>query len=195
MRLKHLFLLFAVTASVRATTVEPPTFPDLVGDADSIYQGRVKSVESRRVERAEGSIIKTYVTLVVDQALKGSEQSEVILEFLGGTVGDETLSVSGMPKFVVGGEEILFVQKNGRQFCPLVAMMHGRYRVERDATGRRYVARENRAPLLDEGEVALPMKESVSPTAGNRARALSPAAFAERITSEKRRASIRPSQK
>ena len=190
------FLLLCTLAllapALRATTVVPPSFPELVGGADAIYRGRVTSVESRRVERADhaGMVIKTFVTVAVDKVLKGAQRSEVVLEFLGGTVGDEMLRVQGMPTFTVGAQDYLFVQKNGLQFCPLVAVMHGRYRVLRDAAqSREFVARDNRVPLTDVAEVGLPMTElpaavQAATAESTVARALTPAAFEAHILSE-----------
>ena len=176
----------------RATSVIPPSFPELVSEADAIYRGRVSAVQAKRVERPDGngSVIKTFVTFAIEKALKGAAQPEVVLEFLGGVLGDERLEVSGMPKFALGDREILFVQKNGVQFCPLVALMHGRYRVLRDeSAGRDYVARDNGAPLTDTAEVELPMAQLPAQIAGAsvsaaRARALAPAAFEASITAE-----------
>ncbi len=187
MRFRHFFLLLALAAGVRATTVEPPSFPELVAEADAIYRGHVVAVQARRVEGAGGaSVIKTFVTFAVEKTLKGAAQSEVVLQFLGGTVGDDTLEVDGVPQFSAGQREILFVQKNGTQFCPLVRVAHGRYRVETEAaTGRDYVARENHAPLADTSEVQLPL--SAAPVASLRptpAQGLSPAAFEASIASE-----------
>jgi hypothetical protein len=179
----------------RGTTVVPPSFSDLVGKADAIYRGRVTAVEARKVERtdAAGEVIKTFVTVAVERVLKGAEKSEVVLEFLGGTVGDEKLAVAGMPKFKVGQREIVFVQKNGVQFCPLVAMMHGRYHVARDeAAGREFITRDNGVPLTDVAEVELPMHEipaqiRAAASATATAAALSPAAFEASIASQVRR--------
>jgi hypothetical protein len=190
MQFRHLLLLLAVAAGVRATTVEPPTFSQLVAEADSIYRGHVTAVEARRVEGSSGAaVIKTFVTFAIDKAIKGTEQPEVVLQFLGGTVGEDTLEVSGMPHFNVGDREILFVQKNGTQFCPLVRIMHGRYRLQHEAAnGRDYVARENRAPLNDVSDVQLPLNDNALPLAAARAkdtsRALSPEDFETRIASE-----------
>jgi hypothetical protein len=189
MRFRHLYLLLALAAFARATTVEPPSFPELVAEADSIYRGQVKSVEAHHVAAPGGeSVIKTFVTFTVEHTLKGAAQAEVVLQFLGGTVGDDSLEVGGVPQFRVGQREILFVQKNGAQFCPLVRIMHGRYRIETEAaTGRDFVARENRAPLADVSEVQLPMTEA--PVAALRrtpAQGLSPAAFEASIASEVR---------
>jgi hypothetical protein len=199
MRMRPLSKFFLVLAGIlsfaRATTVVPPSFAELVREADAIYRGRVTAVESRRVERSDapGGVIKTFVTVAIERVLKGAEKTEVTLEFLGGTVGDESMSVSGMPKFVVGSREIVFVQKNGVQFCPLVALMHGRYRVLKDeATAREHVARDNGLLLTDAAEVQQPMQylpDSVraASAATHRERALTPEAFEASITAEVKR--------
>jgi hypothetical protein len=189
------FLLLALLPVARATSVIPPTFPELVSESDAIYRGRVTAVQARRVERADGqgSVIKTFVTFAVERVLKGTEQREVTLEFLGGTVGDESMTVAGMPKFNLGAREIVFVQKNGIQFCPLVALAHGRYRVLRDeATGREHIARDNGLPLTNVAEVELPVTTlpdavRAASAASASARALTPDAFEASITSEVQR--------
>lgn len=181
-------LLTAAAPGLRATSVVPPHFPELVAEADAIYRGRVTDIEPRRVARGAGSVIKTFVTFAIERTLKGPEQPAITLEFLGGTIGDESLAVSGMPKFALGERGFVFVQKNGQQFCPIVRLGHGSYRIEHDPAGARdYVARANRAPLHDVAEVALPLAENVLPAARNVSRALSPAAFEASIVSEVRR--------
>ncbi|HEY1110351.1 MAG TPA: hypothetical protein VGE76_17000 [Opitutaceae bacterium] len=179
-------LLLALPA--HATTVVPPSFSDLVSKADAIHRGTVTAVDARRVATPDGSgsFIMTYVTVAIERTLKGAAAKELTLEFVGGTVGEKRMIVKGMPTFAVGDREFFFVQKNGVQFCPLVAMMHGRYRVLRDeAAAREFVARDNRSPLTDTSEVGLPMAElPASVRAANTARALTPAAFESGITAE-----------
>ncbi len=197
-----LFCALAISApALRATTVVPPSFSELVEKAEAIYRGKVTAIESRYVDRPDGSrVIKTFVTVAIDKVLKGAAQSAVTLEFLGGRVGEDSLLVTGMPKFTVGAEDFFFVQQNGRQFCPLVAVMHGRYRVLRDATeGRDYIARDNRAPLTDLAEVGLPMTElpaqvRAATAAAATARALTPAAFEAGVASEVQRTILRARQ-
>jgi hypothetical protein len=199
-RLSSLVLLLALAPAAHATSVVPPSFPELVAEADAIYRGRVTSIKARRVDvpAPTGSVIKTFVTFEVERVLKGPEQAEVTLEFLGGTVGDETITVSGMPKFNLGGREIIFVQKNGIQFCPLVALMHGRYRVLRDAaTAREIVARDNGVPLTNISEVELPIDGIPAPVRAASAasaaeRALTTDAFEASISSEVGSSSPRP---
>lgn len=195
MRFRAIFpLLLAVVPLARATSVVPPSFPDLVAKAEAVYRGEVKAIEPRRVAGRDGqSIIKTFVTVAVERTLKGPEKAEVVLEFLGGTLGDEVLEVTGMPKFNLGQREYVFVQKNGVQFCPLVAVMHGRYRLLRDETaGREFVARDNGTPLTDVAEVELPMSDLPAPVrAAAVDRALTPAAFEAQIVSEVQRPTLR----
>ena len=174
-------LLFLTVLVARATSVQAPEFPELVSGADAIYRGHVVSVESRRIDRPGGPVIRTYVTFVVERTLKGDERAEVVLDFLGGTVGDVTLEVSDVPQFKIGDHDYVFVQGNGRQFCPLVAVMHGRYRIVHDAVANRdFVTRENRLPLNDVRDVAQPMADHAL-TAADTSRALSPATFEVQI--------------
>ena len=190
-----LVALAVLTPALRATSVVPPSFGELVDGADAIYRGTVTAVEARRVERPDGAgaMIKTFVTVAIERTIKGPEKKDVTLEFLGGTVGDESLVVTGMPKFAVGDREFVFVQKNGVQFCPLVAVMHGRYRVLRDhAAARDFIARDNGAPLTDTAEIALPMTElpatvRSAQAAGAIQRALTPSAFESKISAEVQR--------
>lgn len=190
MHLRAVLFFLGLAALARATSVEPPTFPELVAGADAVYRGRVTAVQSQRATSPAGaSIIKTYVTFAIDRALKGTTQTEIVLEFLGGRVGDDVMTVSGVPQFVIGDREFLFVQGNQRQFCPLVAVMHGRYRIATDtATGREFVARNNGAPLTDVAEVVRPMSEHrvAASAPADKARALTPAAFETAISAEVR---------
>ncbi len=186
----------------QATSVVPPSFPELVAEAEAIYLGTVTSSEARRVTQPDGhNVIKTFVTFAVNRVLKGATQSAVVLEFLGGTVGEESLEVTGMPTFAVGQREFVFVQKNGTQLCPLVGMMHGRYRVLRDLDGARdYVARDNGAPLTDTAEVELPMtcvpaQLRTARAANATADALTPAAFESQVRAEVSSAATTPGQK
>jgi hypothetical protein len=180
-------------SSAHATTVVPPSFAELVAQSESIVRGRVTNVRAARVESPHGSVIKTYVTVAVLKQLKGTPARELTLELLGGELADDALRVEGMPQFAVGRVEILFISGNGVRFSPLVAMMHGRYRVLTDpATSREYIARNDGVPLESEHEVQLPQTGNVlEQRLKSAAVALTPAAFEQRITTEiSRRAAL-----
>ena len=135
-------------SALHGTTVIPPTFDELVSQAQVIFQGVVTDVRSQWVgEGAQRSIV-SYVTFKVEDAMKGNPGSTYTMRMLGGTVGDQTMDVTDTPKFKVGNRDILFVENNGSQFVPLVGIMHGRFRVEREqASGREVVVTNGGEPL------------------------------------------------
>src|SRR5437588_4267755 len=127
-----LVLIGVAFVSANATTVIPPTFEQLVGQAEIIFQGTVTDVRS--VWEGEGAQrhIDTYITFQIDNSLKGNPGRSYTIRVLGGTVGEDTMEVTCAPKFQVGDKQILFVEHNGQQFVPLVGIMHGQLRIERD---------------------------------------------------------------
>src|SRR5436190_14951832 len=142
-------IILAIGCSALATTVIPPSFDELVSRAEMIFQGSVTGVRSEWTGEGAQRHIMSYVTLKVEDAIKGNPGSTVTLQMLGGTVGAETMQVSDAPKFKVGDRDILFVENNGTQFIPLVGIMHGRFRVKKDETGRDAVFTNEGSPVSD----------------------------------------------
>lgn len=175
---------FIFAAGVTAMSVVPPTFPELVAEAETIVRGTVTEVRTEEFDSPQGRGVRTLVTLQVERTLKGTPGATLTLSVLGGTVGRRTLGIAGMPQFQVGQREIVFVAENGRVFCPLIGIGHGRYHLRADAaTGREYVARDNGVPLASTDEVVMPLANSAplarlkSPASG-----LAPAAFEASIS-------------
>ena len=129
-----------------ATTVIPPSFDDLVGRAEMIFQGTVTDVRSEWTGEGAQRHITSYVTVKVEETIKGNPGASVTLQML---VGAETMEVADAPKFKVGDRDILFVENNGTQFIPLVGIMHGRFRVKKDEAGRDAVFTNEGSPLSD----------------------------------------------
>ena len=151
-RLLAAFLCLAVAA--RAMIVVPPTFSELVAEAETVVRGVVTEQRSEEFDSPQGRGIRTLVTLRVERVLKGKPTETITLTLLGGTVGRRTLRIDGMPTFRVGDRQLVFVAGNGRVFCPVVASGHGRFHVQRDATtGREFVARDNGRPLMSKEEI------------------------------------------
>ena len=185
------FLL--VGAATRATTVIPPDFAQLVNESDFVVRTVVKSVTaSFQPTLSGGQKIITRVELEVREVIMGTPSQPLVLEMLGGRVGNRVMRVEGAPELKVGDEDILFVRDNGKSFYTLVAMMHGRYPIVKEAgTGREYIARSNRMPLRAASEVALPMTDSGAAKTrlpmASPVEALSPGDFARQI-----RAAVNP---
>ncbi len=160
-------VLALAVSTVTATTVVPPTFQQLVAQAEFIVRAEVRSLRCEETTYQGHPVIHTYVRIAVRKSLKGNAPATMELRLLGGTVGDRTLEVPGVPKFVPGEQCLLFIENNGRQFCPLVAIMYGRYRVERRVTdGVEIVRRDNGAPLRAVQDVNVPLGESRSHFSG-----------------------------
>lgn len=153
MKIVRSFLLtvcFLAAISASATTVIPPTFDELVGRAELIFEGTVKDVRAQWVGEGSQRHIMTYVTFDVAENVKGQAPQTYTLQMLGGTVGDMTMEVTDTPKFAPGDRDILFVENNGRQFVPLVGIMHGRFHIARDAqTGNEILADDHGDVLRD----------------------------------------------
>lgn len=156
-----LVVLSFCAAALQATTVLPPSFDELVAGADQIVRGQVVEVKMERQSSKPGQppVVVTKVKVAVERTLAGDEQETVELVFLGGEVADEKLTVIGQPQFLVGDREILFVQGNGIQMSPLVAMGHGRYMLV-DEAGEERVVRNDGAPLLATASVSKPLPHS-----------------------------------
>lgn len=175
--------------TVPATTVKPPTFAQLVNESDYIVRAVVKSVTSEWLGTKEDGRIHTRVELDVREVIAGAPPQPLVLEMLGGKIGDMEMVIQGAPKFQVGQEDILFIQGNGRNIFPLLGIMHGRYPIQKDAgTGREYMTRSNHVPLQDPAEVALPMAEGSAAEMQRRmktpALALTPAQLIQRVKAE-----------
>ena len=175
--------LFLTALSARATTVIPPTFDQLVSDAEFIFQSNVTGVRSQWIGEGGQRQIVTYVTFKVEDAVKGSPGASYTIRMLGGTVGDITMAISDAPKFQVGDRDILFVENNGTQFIPLVGIMHGRFHIERDQSGQEVVTTNEGEPVKDVAQFG---KEGTASPAGAN---LTPAGFKAAIQAKLQSAS------
>ncbi|HSH38605.1 MAG TPA: hypothetical protein VK993_07450 [Chthoniobacterales bacterium] len=142
------FAFFALT-NAEATTVIPPSFDELVDQAQLIFQGTVSDTQSQWAGEGASRRIVTYVTFNVEEAIKGEPGATYTLRMLGGTVDGQTMEVTDSPKFKVGDRDIVFVENNGSQFIPLVGIMHGRYRVQQDKAGKDVVTTNSGHALTD----------------------------------------------
>ena len=164
-----LFLSFNVA---KATTVIPPTFDQLVTQAEIIFQGNVTDVKCQWVgEGAERQIV-SYVTFKVEDALKGNPGQSYTIRMFGGTVDGESMGIADAPKFNIGDKDILFVENNGSQVVPLVGIMHGRFHVKRDQAGQEVVTNNEDEPVknvarLGKGEETPPSATEANLTAAD----------------------------
>ena len=162
---RSLFVLacLAVTLpAVRATTVIPPTFDQLVNQAELIFQGTVTDLRPQWMGEGAERHIVTFVTFRIDDPLKGALSENYTIRMFGGTLDGQTMEVTDCPRFKIGDRDILFVEHNGAQFVPLVGIMHGRFRIQNASEGRETVTKDNGAPVSDPAKLGLDERAAVT---------------------------------
>jgi hypothetical protein len=181
-RLVVALALASLAPVLHATSVIQPTFNELVGTADYVVRAVVTSTESswREDSQQPGErYIGSRIALDVREVIQGTPPSPLVLEVVGGRVGDEELVIDGTPKLVPGREYILFIRGNGRVFFPVVGLAYGTFPIRRDTkTGRSEVHRANGQPLYSTQDLA-PGTASTARSAT--ARPMTPDSFRNRI--------------
>lgn len=173
--------LLLAPLSTWATTVIQPTFGEMVASADYIVRAEVISVTSSwrdNPSKPGERYIGSKIALAVREVIKGTPPQPLVLDTVGGRVGDDELVIDGAPKLAAGDECILFVRGNGQTIFPIVGLMHGYFPVYRDTVTRRAsVLRFNGQPLRSEQEL-----EPGAPAVANaKTPALTPEVFRDRI--------------
>ena len=173
---KRLGWLFGALAAVwlaarpaEASVVQALGLDDLVEEADRILLGRV--VFSESFQRSNG-MIGTWHRIEVERNVRGgsADDGEVIIETLGGQLGDIAMRVEGEPSFSVGERVIVFGREAGSlQALRPIGMGQGvmRVRVEegiemvRQSRQGMMLMRRNADGRLEKSLGALPRKETL----------------------------------
>lgn len=101
-----------VASPADASIVQGLELPELVRHADRIVLGRVLFSES--FQRPDGQI-GTWHRIGVEREIRGRapDEREVIVETLGGQIGDVGMRVDGEPSFTVGERVLVFIRDGG----------------------------------------------------------------------------------
>jgi hypothetical protein len=144
-----LALLLLLSAPASATTIVMLSDEALALGADVIVAGTVRAIES---VRADSGAIHTFITLAVDEVLKGyAPAAEVTIRERGGRVGADERWLFGNPTYTVGESVIAFLAEDGEGFLRTHQMALGKFTIASDpVTGERIAVRP-----LDEDEVVV----------------------------------------
>ena len=137
---------FSLVQPAWASVMVPMRFENLVGDSSSIFRGEVVDVRAEWRQLRGESVIVTVVRFKVERVLKGSISALHTIELLGGTVGETTMAVPGMPTFAVGDRDLLCLERSGALF-PVLGASQGRFRVLTDRSGRDRVVFSDGRPV------------------------------------------------
>ena len=156
-----------LSAPADASIVQGLELQELAGDADRIVLGRVLFSES--FVHANGQI-GTWHRIAVERDLRGDapDEDEVMLETMGGQIGDIAMRVEGEPSFTIGERVLVFIRGGGpyTAFRP-VGMGQGVMRVRteqgvdtvRQSREGMILMRRNAQGRLERSLGALPEKE------------------------------------
>jgi hypothetical protein len=122
-------MLFPV--STPALTVISMDLRDLTANAELIFVGTVTDITIQK----EPKTIYTYVIFSDLRVVKGTYLEKTIkVRLAGGSVAGVTLNIPGMPKFVVGQRNLIFLAGNFHYICPIVGWGQGRFKIRWDGT-------------------------------------------------------------
>ncbi len=122
----------AAAASVaRASALISMSLEQLTEASSEIVQGQVAGQVSRWND--SHTQIVTLTSFHVVQAYKGDAASQVVIEQMGGKVGNTSVFVPGEMAFKPQGDYVLFLEPATASRYRLVGMTQGAYRIYRDA--------------------------------------------------------------
>lgn len=135
--MKRFFLMGVVALLLAAIPVTASTFlalsqDELIAQSDAIVQGRVLKVSS--FWDKTGRVIQSEALVRVEDTMKGTAPSVVVVRTFGGTVGSFTVEAHGFPKFAANDHVLLFLQ-NANETAEVTAYRQGQYRIVRDKSG------------------------------------------------------------
>lgn len=122
-------LPWMATSAQLSAQAELLTLDDLIARSPDIVVASVSSRRSEWEHYGSSRLIVTKVTLEIEQRLKGSAPRTLVVEVLGGTIGDETQRVSHVPEFRVNDRDVLFLNGRQRAASPIAGSDQGRFRV------------------------------------------------------------------
>ncbi|MEZ4649718.1 MAG: hypothetical protein R3E97_13220 [Candidatus Eisenbacteria bacterium] len=123
--------LLLASGLAQATSLELEGTADLTEKSNTIVTGRVVSTEARMKE--EHQFIYTYVTIEVDDVLKGNTAevgSTIVLEELGGRVGPWIHQVHAVPHYEAGERVLAFLEDREGGLFRTYGMIQGKFRFE-----------------------------------------------------------------
>jgi hypothetical protein len=133
-------LLAAGATTARASTLIRRSLPELARDAEFIFVGRCESRASHYND--DRSLILTAYRFRVDRVLKGRPTTGLVLDELGGMVGDRGMTVAGTPEHQVGEEVLVFVHRTPLGRLATYGLGQGRFQITRDSRGRPWIVND-----------------------------------------------------
>jgi len=128
--------------AIRATTLARLSLDQLAAGSDAVARVRFARAESRW----ENGSIWTVTTFDVVETMKGQLSAQIEVRLPGGRVGHLTATVEGTPKFNLGSEAVVFLQRSRAGGFTVAGWAEGSFRISRDPrTGVETVTQDSSA--------------------------------------------------
>ena len=133
--LAYAFIIAMGSASASAATLIHLTFDEMTAQSSAILLGHCVSVSS--AWNAAHSDIVTQNVFEVSEYYKGNLGQHVTLTELGGQVDNWVSDYTGVPRFKVGEEAVLFLWTDPQGQHQVIGLTQGKFQVVRNtATGQ-----------------------------------------------------------
>ncbi len=106
----------------------------LTRGSDAIVVGKVVRSHSRWT--SDQRLIVTEVEVEIAESLKGAAGKSVVILQPGGVVGEIGQRVSGLARFQLGDEVLVFLERQGRRTFLVTGLAQGKFRIERSSDGQ-----------------------------------------------------------
>ena len=136
-------LLASITAN--STTLVRMSIAQMTQAAHLVVRARCVS-NSTAWDAGE---IWTFTSFAMEETwkgtLSGNSSTYLTVRLLGGSVGDLTSTVSGIPRFIPGEQVVLFLEPTSRGDFSIVSWVQGTFRVRRDIRTNQQIAIQDTA--------------------------------------------------
>ena len=119
---------------------------DFIEQTQFIFLGKVIGLESYHSDN--GQFILTRYTFQVEESIKGAQAEQLEIVEYGGTVGEETVTVSHSPAYGLNQEYLVFCYVDPLQQNPTLGGPLGRLAVLQDRQGKRVARLYSSHPIL-----------------------------------------------
>ncbi len=125
-----------------ATIIIKKTLTQLAAESERIVEGKV--VERTAAYAPGTGIIFTHYRLRIARNLKGKAVESLVVSEVGGTVGDITQRVAGMPQYALGETVLLMLKKDALGHWRTHGLSQGAFRMNWNPAAKDWVIRLDR---------------------------------------------------
>jgi hypothetical protein len=124
-------MVLSIAGTSTATIIERMSLAKMAQAAPVIVRARC----TRNWVARDAGEIWTLSSFTVEETWRGDEPNQITVRLLGGSLGDITSYVSGVPRFLPGEDVVLFLEPTKRGDFSVVSWEQGTFRIRRDGSG------------------------------------------------------------